>query len=347
MPGRTSTSRKPRPAAVQRARTTGRSIAVTGAFGFLGQALIERLERNPDVEHILALDLKPPPGAHRKTTFVQVDLTHPRADATMAEAMLAAGTDSLAHLALLYNPIHNASYAHEVEAIGTLQLLGAATAAGVDALVAMSSTALYGASPDNPNYITEDRPLKPAPQSRFLADKLEVEKQFQSFREKRPGIAVAVLRLAPLLGPRVRNPVTQLLGRPIVPVLLGRDPLMQFLHEDDAVFALELAVMRRASGTYNIAPHGALPLSSVLKLLGRTPLPLPGPIARAGMAALWSGVGFGTPPSWLDYLRYLWVADGSLAERELGMTYHNTSREAVLAFGRTLGGLQPSLATVG
>ena len=227
------------------------------------------------------------------------------------------------HLALLYNPIHNASYAHEVEAIGTLQLLGAVTAAGVDALVALSSTALYGASPDNPNFLTEDRPLKPAPQSRFLADKLEVERQFQSFREKRPGIAVAVLRMAPLLGPRVRNPVTQLLGRPIVPVLLGRDPLMQFLHEDDAVGALELAVMRRANGTYNIAPPGALPLSSVLKLLGRTPLPLPGPVARAGMAALWSAIGFGTPPSWLDYLRYLWVADGSLAERELGMTYHH------------------------
>jgi UDP-glucose 4-epimerase len=352
MPG--PTSRKPAgkrpPTVVPRAAAAGRagrSIAITGAYGFLGRALIARLEGNPEVEQILALDLKPPPGEHRKTSFVQVDLTHPRSDATMAEAMQAAGTDSLVHLALLYNPIHNASYAHEVEAIGTLQLLGAATAAGVDALVAMSSTALYGASPDNPNFLTEDRPLRPAPGSRFLADKLEVEKQFQSFREKRPGIAVAVLRMAPLLGPRVRNPVTQLLGRPIVPVLMGRDPLMQFLHEDDAVRALELAVIRRANGTYNIAPPGALPLSSILKLLGRTPLPLPGPLARAGMAALWSLVGFGTPPSWLDYLRYLWVADGSLAERELGMIYHHTSREAVLAFGRTLGSLEPSLVEAG
>jgi hypothetical protein len=65
------------------------------------------------------------------------------------------------------------------------------------------------------------------------------------------------------------------------------------------------------------------------------------------MAALWSTVGFGTSPSFLDYLRYLWVADGSLAERELGMTYHYTSREAVLAFGRTLGSLQPSLVGAG
>lgn len=325
----------------------GRSIAITGAFGFIGRSLVARLEGQPGVERILALDLKPPPGELRKTTFVKVDLTHPRADAAMAEAMLAAGTDTLVHLALLYNPVHNASYAHEVEAIGTLQLLAAASAAGVDALVAMSSTALYGASPDNPNFLTEDRPLRPAPQSRFLADKLEVERQLSGFREARPGAAVTVLRMAPLLGPRVRNPVTQLLGRPIVPVLLGRDPLMQFLHEDDAVRALELAVMRRASGTYNVAPPGALPLSSVLKLLGGTSLPLPGPIARAGMAALWSVLGYGTPPSWLDYLRYLWVADGSLAERELGLHYEHNVQGAVLAFGHSLGRLAASPVPAG
>ncbi|MHB8418506.1 MAG: NAD-dependent epimerase/dehydratase family protein [Myxococcales bacterium] len=335
----------PRKAGTKRSAAAGergRSIAVTGAFGFLGRALIARLEGQPAVERIVALDLKPPPGELRKTTFVHIDLTHPRADAAMAEAMLAAGADTLVHLALLYNPVHNASYAHEVEAIGTLQLLAAATAAGVDALIAMSTTALYGAGPDNPSFLTEDRPLRPAPQSRFLADKLEVERQLSAFRAAQPGAAVAILRLASLLGPRVKNPVTQLLGRPIVPVLLGRDPLMQFLHEDDAVRALELAVLRRSSGTFNVAPRGALPLSSVLKLLGRTPLPLPGPIARLGMAALWSGLGYGTPPSWLDYLRYGWVADGSLAERELGLRYEHNVQSAVLAFGQSLGRLLPS-----
>ncbi len=318
------------------AAATGRSVAITGAFGFLGRLLIARLEANPDVERVLALDLKPPPGTLRKTTFLPLDLTQPRSERAAGEAMTAASCDSLVHLALLYNPVHNAAYAHEVEAIGTLQLLGAAAAAGIRRLVTMSSTALYGARPDNPAFLTEDRPLRPAPQSRFFADKLEVERLIDAFRRERPGAAVVTLRMASLLGPTVKNPITRLFGRTVVPVLLGHDPLMQFLHEDDAVRALERAVLSDGSGIFNIAPPGALPLSSVLDLLGRTALPLPGPVARAGMSALWSLVGVGTPPSWLDYLRYVWVADGSRATRELGVTYLHTARDAVVAFGRTL-----------
>ena len=345
MARRASSHRHAKPAAARPgvASSAPRSVAITGAFGFLGRALIERLEARPEVERILALDLKPPPGTLHKTSFVQIDLTRPRADERMADALRESEAEILVHLALLYNPIHNASYAHEVEAIGTLQVLGAATAAELSAVSVVSNTALYGAAPDNPNFLTEDRPLRAGRQGRFLADKLEIERQFQSYREQRPSVRVAILRMAPILGPTVRNPATRLLSRPLVPVLLGCDPLMQFLHEDDAIRALELATLQRADGVYNIAPPGSLPLSSILKLLGRTPLPLPPPLARAGMAALWSLLGIGTPPSWLDYLRYVWVADGSLAERELGLNYGFSTRETVAAFGRSLGGLIPSL----
>jgi UDP-glucose 4-epimerase len=318
--------------------STGRSVALTGAFGFLGRGLLAKLEADPDVRSILALDLKPPAGTLRKTRFVQIDLTRPRSDIQIAEALQEARVDTLVHLALLYNPVHNGAYAHEVEAIGTLQLLGAASTARVSSLILASTTALYGAHPDNPNYLSEDRALRPPGQSRFLADKLEVEKQFGSFAHQHPRCRVSILRLAALLGPSVRNPATRLLARRIVPTLLGYDPLMQFLHEDDALAALALAVSLRPIGPLNIAPHGVLPLSSILLLLGRTALPLPAPLAETTMRTLWSGMGVGTPPSWLDYLRYLWVADGSRAEQALGMSYRFSTRETVLAFGRTLQG---------
>ncbi len=320
----------------KRTARTGRSVALTGAFGFLGRGLLAKLEADPTVAHILALDLKPPPGLLRKTRFVQVDLTRPRSDTQISEALHEARVDTLVHLALLYNPIHNNAYAHEVEAIGTLQLLGAASAARVSSLLLASSTALYGAHPDNPNYLSEDHPLRPPNQSRFLSDKLEVERQFVAYADQHKACRVGILRLAALLGPSVKNPVTRLLARRIVPTLLGYDPLMQFLHEDDALEALALAVTARPVGPLNIAPPGVLPLSSILLLLARTALPLPSPAAEAAMRALWTGMGVGTPPSWLDYLRYLWVADGSRATQVLGLNYRFTSRETVLAFGRTL-----------
>jgi UDP-glucose 4-epimerase len=336
MPRAVSRPKRPKRSTTKRPSLNGRSVALTGAFGFLGRGLLARLEADPGVQSILALDLKPPAGTLRKTRFVQVDLTRPRSDTQIAEALHEAKVDTLVHLALLYNPVHNGAYAHEVEAIGTLQLLGAASTARVSSLILASTTALYGAHPDNPNYLTEDRPLRPPAQSRFLADKLEVEKQFASFAQQHARCRVSILRLAALLGPSVKNPASRLLARRIVPTLLGYDPLMQFLHEDDALEALALAVSVRPAGPLNVAPSGVLPLSSILLLLGRTALPLPSPAAEAAMRTLWSGMGVGTPPSWLDYLRYLWVADGSRAEQALGLHCRFTTRETVLAFGRTL-----------
>ena len=81
----------------------------------------------------------------------------------------------LVHLALFFNPIQNAAYAHEVEVVGTHQLLSAAEAADVSALLTLSSTTLYGAHPDNPNFLRENHPLRPPAASRYLTDKLEVE----------------------------------------------------------------------------------------------------------------------------------------------------------------------------
>jgi UDP-glucose 4-epimerase len=51
---------------------------------------------------------------------------------------------------------------------------------------------------------------------------------------------VTVLRLAPILGPTVNNYLTRYLGRRVVPTLMGFDPLMQFLHEVDALAAFKL-----------------------------------------------------------------------------------------------------------
>jgi UDP-glucose 4-epimerase len=339
-------TRTPRRAPRAAKRRPSRAIAVTGAYGFLGRRLLARLEADPSIDRILALDLKPPPGLLRKTAFVRIDLASPRTDHQIAAALREEKIDTLVHLGLFFNPIQNAAYAHEVEVIGTLQLLAAAADAKIKALVVCGTTAIYGARPDNPNYLREDAPLRPPRQSRYMSDKLEVERQVAAFAEAHPGTSVAILRLGSILGPSVQNPSTRLLGRAVVPVILGRDPLMQFLYEEDAIEALLRAVLARASGPFNIVPPGVLPLSSIIQLLGRTALPLPAPIAQASLAALWSTFGIGTPPSWLDYLCYLWVADGSRASAELGLVYSHTTRQTVLAFGASAARM-PSLEAVG
>src|SRR5205809_1006667 len=76
--------------------------------------------------------------------------------------------------------------------------------------------------------------------------------------------------------------------RPIVPGMMGHDPLMQFVHEQDAAYALYRAVESRATGPLNIVGKGVLPYTTVLALLGRVPVPMPQLVARQLTKLLWA-----------------------------------------------------------
>src|SRR5262249_25258366 len=110
------------------------------------------------------------------------------------------------------------------------------------------------------------------------------------------------------------------------------DPLMQFLHEVDAIAAFQTAVFRDAPGTFNIVGDGVLPLSTVIKLSGRIALPVPHPLARSIAALGWAAQLAEAPPSFLKYLRFLCVADGQKAREKLGFIPAYTTREALIDF---------------
>src|SRR6185436_15090753 len=169
--------------------------------------------------------------------------------------------------------------------------------------------------------------------SRFVNDKLRAEKQVQRFAKEHPGVEVCILRFAPILGPTISNMYTRFLTRPIAPLMLGRDPLMQFVHEQDAAYALQRAVESRATGPFNIVGKGVLPYTTVLALLGRVPVPMPQVVARQLSKVLWATQLVGSPPSFLDFLLYLCVADGAKARRELGFAPRLSIKRTILDFG--------------
>ena len=112
----------------------------------------------------------------------------------------------------------------------------------------------------------------------------------------------------------------------------GFDPLLQFVHEADAIAAFLLAVVRDVPGTFNVVGAGVLPLTTVIRLAGRVPLPVPHPLAAPMTGALWAAGLAEAPAGFVDYLRYLCVADAELAARDLGFRAHHTTRQAVLDF---------------
>jgi UDP-glucose 4-epimerase len=300
----------------------GRVAAITGACTFLGSELVRRLDEDPRYRRVLILDVRNPrpeqthPGA--KVAFYNVDLTQPTVDDDLATLLDREEVDTVVHGAFLSHPTHAQEWAHELEDVGTMHVLNACAEVAPPRLVMVSTTLVYGAHPRNPNFLTESAELRGHRDSRFINDKVRAEKQALRFARENPATRVALLRFAPLLGPTVSNMFTRFFARPALPVMMGHDPLLQFVHEQDAAWALKLAVDSDAEGPFNIVGKGVLPYTTVLAMMGRVPLPMPYLVARQLSKALWATQVFDSPPSFLDFLLYLCVADGGRARRELG-----------------------------
>lgn len=311
---------------------TRRVVALTGADSFLGKNLVGLLEEDDRIGRIVAIDVKTPDTAGAKTRMYEVDLTQPSAEERVAEILGAERVDCLLHLAFLASPTHAYAWAHELESVGTMHVLNAARQVALRKLVLWSQTLLYGAHPTNPNFLSERHPLRARAGEPFFGDKIEAEAEAKRFADRASGAVVTILRTAPIVGPTVRNYVTRYLAHRAVPTMMGFDPLWQFVHEADAIAAFKLAIFRDAPGTFNIVGDGVLPLSTVVKLAGRAALPIPHPVARSLVGALWVAQLAEAPPTFIDYLRYVCVADGEKAATKLGFRAAYTTREALIDF---------------
>lgn len=308
----------------------GLSVALTGASGKLGGALLEKLLARRDVHAVVVFDLAAPAQSHFKLKFEPLDLTAGSADRTLSDALKKHEVEALAHLPLLTSP-DDPAYAHEVEAIGTMRVLAGLAQSEVHRVVMASTTSVYGASPRNPNHLEERWPLVSSSRSRYLRDKVEMEKQLKSFAEAHPDRAVTVLRFPPIVGPGVYDPFAYYLARRFAPVVVGFDPLVQLVHVDDALHAIERALFEDLPGEYNVGSRGVLPLSTVLQSAGVRALPLPY-LGTAPAVRLTNSLGLTrTPPALLDFVRYLCVADLRKAERT-GLGGQFSIHDALRAF---------------
>ncbi len=313
-------------------QSSERVVALTGAFGALGRRLLKLLEDDDSVDKIVAIDVRSALTLlednddstsvvlkHPKLSAHTLDLTTPGTDTELAELLRSERTGSVFHLALLSTPTHHTEHAHELETIGTHYVCNAAAAAGVARLVSVSSTMCYGARPDNPAFLTEQHPLRP-PQARSLRDKAQADADVLRFGAEHPDAAVCVARLGAVV-PTVRDHFwTRLLSRRVVPCVLGYDPLLQFLHPDDAAYALYALWQSRAKGAVNVVAKGRLPLSHILTRLRRMPLYLPVALGEPIVSALWQAQLAEIPASYFSFLRWSWLADDTLLPKLTGFT---------------------------
>ena len=152
----------------------------------------------------------------------------------------------------------------------------------------------------------------------------------QSFFWKHPETETVVLRPVHILG-TVHNAPSNYLRLPIIPTLLGFDPMVQVIHEDDVVHAIRLALRLGVKGIFNLAGPDALPLSRMVRTLGRPSIPVPHPLAKVTLSGLykWRLASFPAPE--LDHIKYVCMVDDRRAREELGYSPRKNLEETVQA----------------
>lgn len=281
----------------------GRRVLVTGLDTFWGGRMAQALESDPGVEMIIGMGTKEPSVALERAEFVRADQTY----SILSRIVRATQVDTIVHTFLITDSTRASARAmHEINVIGTMNLLAAAGQAGtpVRQVVVKSSTLVYGASELDPAWFREETPRSKPPATRIERSLIEVEGLVKDFAEDNPATVVTVLRFANVLGPDIVTPITVNLSAPMCPAIAGFDPLLQFVEETDVVRCLEHVTRQRIPGLYNVAGDGKLPWSEVAAMCGKHLLLLP-PVATSASAKALGMLGMvEMPPELEDLLRF-------------------------------------------
>lgn len=286
------------------------AVVITGLVGRMGLLLARSLHRKRPV---IGIDRRSFEGKPADIVHHQLDLRRRKT----RDIFRAGGIAAAVHLGVMHNPRESDKIKHEWNVVGFQKLLEYVAAYRVPKLIVLSSATLYGPSPDNPQFLTEEAPLLGAQAFSRIRDLVEVDMLAQSFFWKHPEVETVILRPCHILG-RVRNAPSNYcrMERPLT--VLGFDPMMQAIHERDVVEALTLALRPGCRGIFNLRGPGELPLSRMLRLLGKRPIAVPGLLIKGVAGSMWPSRGVGFPIPEIDHLRYICMVDDTRAREQLG-----------------------------
>lgn len=326
----------------------GLTVAVTGATGTVGAALLPRLLAAADVARVVVLGRRRPELSASTLEFRSLDL---RAEQPLEDVI--DGVDVVIHLACALYGIasrEDSLFATNVE--GTANLARAATSSGVRRFVYTSSAIVYG--PRRHRTPLDERAPISAPSRHFYArHKAQAETVVRAALAG-GDIDLFVFRPCAIVGPHAAGAASHGVPRParaaarhalglaahagLRPAMPAPPVPLQFVHEDDVAAAVLAAALGEGpAGTYNLAGEGALDGAEVLRLLGLRPLPLPGALARGGLRLLARVPPLVPATGWAEVLAGPLILDCDAARTRLGWRPRYSSRAALLDTRHALG----------
>lgn len=286
------------------------AVLVTGICGNLGRRVARHLHR---MGPVVGLDRRRFPSKPKDIEHHSMDPRRHRVEEVFRSTQIGA----LVHLGVMHDPRSDDEEQHVWNLGGLSRLLEYSSRHGVKKVVLLSSANVYGPRPDNAQFLREDSPLLASGSLASMRDLVELDMLAQSFFWKYPNIETVILRPAHILG-TVHNAPSNYLRLKVAPTLMGFDPMIQAIHQDDVVRGIQLALRPGVRGIYNLAGPPPLPLSRMLRLLGRTALPVPHTLARFALGRLWNLRMTSFPAPELDFVRYVCMVDDGRARASLG-----------------------------
>jgi UDP-glucose 4-epimerase len=303
----------------------GRKVVITGISGRLGRIVARRLHHEAGWQ-IVGLDRRPMSGRPKDIEHHQFDLRSKKA----RDVFRTGDVDALVHLGVMHDPRARPAELYSWNITGTTKLLEYCQTYRVPKVVLLSSANVYGPRPDNPQFLTEEAPLLAAQRFPAMRDLVEIDHLVSTFLWRAQQTETVILRAVHIVGP-VHNAPSNYLRIPRPPVLLGFDPMVQLVHVEDVAESIAAALAPGRRGIYNIVGPGEVPLSAVLKELGRQPRLIPHPLAKPVLGIAFALGISSFPVAELDFIRYVCMVDGRRAAAELGYRAKHGLRETIRA----------------
>lgn len=301
-----ATSNRKTPAAARK------TVLVTGAAGSLARRVIGRLHGRYKV---IAVDFRRKVETDAGIPSYKVEIHKRGFEDIFREHRI----DAVLHIGRIYPHESDRSRRYNANVLGTKKLLELSLKYGVRQVVIQSTYMVYGASPYNPALLDEDHPLKASEVTPEMVDSVEVESLATIYLWKHPELNITILRPCNVLGPGVRNTLSVLLSRRVVPVLVGFSPMMQFVHVDDMAEALVLAFEQNKPGIYNVATEDYVAFQVAVDQCGGRKLHIPS--IPPALPRLWSRLlnwNAFFPPHMVHHLKYPVIIDGRLFRETFG-----------------------------
>ena len=301
-------------------------VIITGISGLLARIVAHKLaQRGHDV---IGIDARAWPDAPKNVAMHTVDIRKRAAE----DVFRTARADAVIHMATVTHLKTKSEDRYRINLGGTRAVWDHCHAYGVHHAIFVGRHTYYGAAPDSPLYHTEEEPPSGATTFPELADLVAADLYAGSALWRFPEITTTVLRMCYTLGPTHHGTLAGFIDAPRVPMVLGFDPLFQFMHEEDAAEAIVVALEKKPRGVFNVSGPPPLPLSVIAHAAGKRTIPVPEALFRTILGRF--GLP-GLPRGAIAHIKYPIVIDSMRFKKTIGFRYEYDAEATIDAFRAT------------